>query len=193
MNTDDTEETEDTADEEDIAIRRFHGQTTLPEPSQFPKEQWRGQDQPTSSAYSPRPSIESTIAISVNPDPTSSTHLKGKSGVRRMLNALRYSWQGLSATFRAEAAFRQEVFLACVMIPMALWIDDLTRIERALMIASVIAVLIVELLNSGLETLVDRVSMDLHPLAGRAKDMGSAAVLLSLLNVAIVWILILTG
>ena len=136
------------------------GRLHFPSRARFPRERWRGQDQPTSSAYSPRPSIESTITIRVNPDPTSSAHLKGKTGAHRVLNAFRYSCQGLNATFRAEAAFRQEVFLACVMIPMAMWIDDLTRIERALMIASVIAVLIVELLNSGLETLVDRVSMD---------------------------------
>lgn len=127
----------------------------------------------------------------MSPDPVTAAPLKGKTGLRRMLNATRYSWQGLCATFRAESAFRQEVLAACVMIPIALWIDDLSRAERALMIAVVLAVLVVELLNSAVETLVDRVSMDLHPLAGRAKDMGSAAVLLSLLIVAIVWAIIL--
>ena len=117
---------------------------------------------------------------------------KGKTGLRRVLNAAGYSWAGLGAAFRHEDAFRQETFLALVLIPLALILGD-TGIERALMIGAVLAVLIVELLNSAVEAAVDRISLEHHHLIKRAKDMGSAAVMLSLINVVCVWTLILSG
>lgn len=117
---------------------------------------------------------------------------KGRSGWRRLWNALRYSRAGLWASWRHEAAFRQEVLLALVLIPLALWWGE-NGVERALLVASVVLVLIVELINSALEAVVDRISLEHHPLAGRAKDIGSAAVLLALLNSALVWALVLLG
>jgi len=115
---------------------------------------------------------------------------KGKTGVRRLWNALGYSLQGMASAFRHEDAFRQECLLAALLIPAALLLHVGT-IERALMIASVLLVLIVELLNSAVEAAVDRISLENHQLAKRAKDIGSAAVFLSLINVAVVWALIL--
>ena len=117
---------------------------------------------------------------------------KGKTGLRRVLNAAGYSWAGLRAAFRHEDAFRQETFLALVLIPLALILGG-AGIERALMIGAVLLVLIVELLNSAVEAAVDRISLEHSDLIKRAKDMGSAAVMLSLINVAVVWILILLG
>jgi diacylglycerol kinase (ATP) len=117
---------------------------------------------------------------------------KGKTGLQRVLNAAGYSWAGLSAAFRHEDAFRQEVFLALLLIPLALYLGE-TGIERALMAGAVLLVLMVELLNSALEAAVDRISLEHHPLIKRAKDMGSAAVMLALVNVAVVWTLILLG
>ena len=117
---------------------------------------------------------------------------KGKTGVERLWNALRYSLQGMASAFRHEDAFRQECLLAALLIPTALLIP-IGGTERALMIASVLLVLIVELLNSALEAAVDRISLENHFLAKRAKDIGSAAVFLSLINVAAVWLLILFG
>ena len=99
---------------------------------------------------------------------------------------------GLAAAFRHEHAFRQEVFIAVVLIPLALWLPA-SGIGKALMIGSVLLVLIVELLNSALEAVVDRISSENHELAKRAKDMGSAAVMLSLMVVAIVWGFVLLG
>jgi diacylglycerol kinase (ATP) len=115
---------------------------------------------------------------------------KGKTGLQRVLNAAGYSWAGLSAAFRHEDAFRQEVFLALLLIPLALYLGE-TGIERALMAGAVLLVLMVELLNSALEAAVDRISLEHHPLIKRAKDMGSAAVMIALANVAVVWALIL--
>jgi diacylglycerol kinase (ATP) len=117
---------------------------------------------------------------------------KGKTGLQRVLNAAGYSWAGLSAAFRHEDAFRQEVFLALLLIPLALVLGE-TGIERALMAGAVLLVLMVELLNSALEAAVDRISLEHHPLIKRAKDMGSAAVMIALANVAVVWALILLG
>lgn len=117
---------------------------------------------------------------------------KGKTGLQRVLNAAGYSWAGLAAAFRHEDAFRQEVFLALLLIPLALYLGE-TGIERALMIAAVFGVLIVELLNSAVEAAVDRISLEHHDLIKRAKDMGSAAVMLALANVAVVWALVLLG
>ena len=115
---------------------------------------------------------------------------KGKTGLRRLINAFGYSLDGLRAAYLNEDAFRQEVRLALVLIPLALVLGH-TSIERALMTACVLLVIIVELLNSAVEATVDRISLDHHLLAKRAKDIGSAAVLLSLLNLFVVWALIL--
>ena len=117
---------------------------------------------------------------------------KGRTGLARIINAAGYSWAGLRAAFKHEDAFRQEVFLLFVLVPLAIYLGD-SGIERALMIASLLGVLIVELLNSAVEAAVDRVSLERHPLIKRAKDMGSAAVMLSLTNVAMVWSLVLLG
>lgn len=117
---------------------------------------------------------------------------KGATGLRRIWNALFYSLDGLRAAFRHEAAFRQEVLLAVLLIPAALFLPA-TGAGKALMIGAVLLVLIVELLNSGLETVVDRISLENHELSKRAKDIGSAAVMLSLLNVPVVWLLVLFG
>jgi len=115
---------------------------------------------------------------------------KGKTGLQRVLNAAGYSWAGLAAAFRHEDAFRQEVFLALLLIPLAMVLGE-TGIERALMIGAVLLVLIVELLNSAIEAAVDRISLEHHLLIKRAKDMGSAAVMIALVNVAVVWTLVL--
>ena len=104
--------------------------------------------------------------------------------------AIQYSFCGLAAAARHETAFRVELAALVLLTPAALWLGR-TGVERALLMASVILVLIVELLNSAIEATVDRISLDRHPLAKRAKDMGSAAVMLSLVNAAAVWLLIL--
>jgi len=109
-----------------------------------------------------------------------------------MWNAAFFSIAGLRAVYRHDGAFRQEVLLAAVLIPLALFLPT-TGIGKALMIASVLLVLIVELLNSAVEATVDRVSLEHHRLAKRAKDIGSAAVMMSLANVIVVWLLILFG
>lgn len=117
---------------------------------------------------------------------------KGKTGLRRLLNAFGYSMAGIKAAYQNEDAFRQEVFMAIVLIPLAIYLGD-TAIARVLMIGSVILVIIVELLNSSIEATVDRISLENHDLAKRAKDIGSAAVLVSLLNLAVVWGLLIFG
>lgn len=114
---------------------------------------------------------------------------KGKTGLRRLLNAVGYSIAGIKAAYRNEDAFRQEVIMAIVLIPLAFYLGE-TRIEMALMIACVMLVIIVELVNSSIEATVDRISLENHLLAKRAKDIGSAAVMLSLFNLVIVWGLI---
>ena len=118
---------------------------------------------------------------------------KGQTGLRRIWNALGYSLSGLRAAYRNEDAFRQEVLLAAlaaVMIPVALSLP-VPGIDRALMIASVLMVLVVELLNSAVEAAIDRISLDDHRLSKRAKDIGSAAVLIALINVLATWSLVL--
>jgi diacylglycerol kinase (ATP) len=115
---------------------------------------------------------------------------KGKTGLRRLINAAGYSMSGLAAAARHEDAFRQELILAAVLVPLGLWLGA-SGVERALLVGSVLLVLIVELLNSAVEATVDRVSLDDHSLAKRAKDIGSAAVMLSLANVAVIWLLVL--
>lgn len=117
---------------------------------------------------------------------------KGKTGLARIVRAAGYSWAGLAAAFRHEDAFRQELLLALILVPLAFYLGE-TGVERALMIGAVLGVLVVELLNSAIEAAVDRISLEHSDLIKRAKDMGSAAVLLTLLNVVAVWGLILLG
>ncbi|MBK0091663.1 diacylglycerol kinase [Erwinia sp. S59] len=111
-------------------------------------------------------------------------------GIQRIVNAAGYSWQGLRAAWQHEAAFRQEAIAALVAIVVACWLD-VDAISRVLMIGSVVLVIIVEILNSAIEAVVDRIGQERHPLAGRAKDMGSAAVLLAILLALYVWIALL--
>ena len=113
-------------------------------------------------------------------------------GWRRLIYAFGFSMAGLKACFEAEEAFRQELFLLIFFAPLGLWLGE-TPVERVLLVGCLLIVLIVELLNSAIEAVVDRVSLENHQLAKRAKDMGSAAVLLSLINVAVVWGLTLAG
>jgi diacylglycerol kinase (ATP) len=113
------------------------------------------------------------------------------SGIRRLIKATGYSFKGLAAAFRHETAFQQEVALSLVLIPAALWLGD-GGVEQALLIMSWMVVLMFELINSGIEAVVDRIGTEHHELSGRAKDVGSAAVLLALVNAAVVWLLVLT-
>ncbi|HXZ97000.1 MAG TPA: diacylglycerol kinase [Burkholderiales bacterium] len=115
---------------------------------------------------------------------------ESKPGLMRIWSAFLYSLEGISAAFRYETAFRQEVFVAVILIPTALLLP-VSGNGKALMLASVLLVLIVELINSAIETAVDRISPEHHPLSKRAKDFGSAAVLLSLVSVASIWALVL--
>ena len=111
---------------------------------------------------------------------------KGQRGLRRLFNAFLFSLSGLALAYRHESAFRQEILLAAVLVPLAC-VLDVAAIERVLLIGSVLFVLIVELLNSGVEAAVDRIGFDTHRLSKRAKDLGSAAVLLSLVALALTW------
>lgn len=113
----------------------------------------------------------------------------GNVGLRRIVNATLFSLAGLRAAWQHEAAFRQELMLAVVLIPAGIWLGR-TAVERSLLIGSCLLVLIVELLNSAIEAIVDRVGLEPHPLSGRAKDLGSAAVFVSLALVLVVWSLI---
>ena len=115
---------------------------------------------------------------------------KGKTGLRRIWSALFYSFDGLRAAYRHEDAFRQEAWLAVALIPLALLLPA-SGIGHALMVGSVLLVLIVELVNSAIEAAIDRISLENHRLSKRAKDIGSAAVLLSLVNVVTTWSLVL--
>ena len=115
---------------------------------------------------------------------------KSKTGVRRAWNATRYSVAGLAAALRHEAAFRELVLASLFLVPLAFWLRG-DGFGRALLVGSVLLVLTVELVNAAIEATVDRISLDEHPLAKRAKDIGSAAVMLALVNAAIVWLLVL--
>ena len=114
----------------------------------------------------------------------------GKTGLVRIINAAGYSLKGLSFAWKNEAAFRQESLLVLVLVPLAFWIGG-DAVQTALLIGSCLLVLIVELLNTGIEAVVDRIGDEYHILAGSAKDLGSAAVLISLIQVLVVWALIL--
>ena len=115
---------------------------------------------------------------------------KGKTGFKRILNAGGYSLDGLRAAFTGEAAFRQLVLLNVVLVPLT-FLLNVSRVERALLIAVCLLALIVELLNSAIEAAIDRISLDLHPLSKNAKDMGSAAQFVALTMIAVVWAVIL--
>ena len=115
---------------------------------------------------------------------------KGATGLRRILNATRYSLEGVAAAARHEAAFRQELLLAAALVPLGLWLGA-DGVERALLAGSVLMVLVVELLNSAVEAVVDRASPEHHELAKRAKDYGSAAVMIALAVAGLVWVLLL--
>ena len=122
--------------------------------------------------------------------PRDASELKGKTGLTRLRNAALYSIAGLRAAYAGEAAFRQEVWAALVLIPLALFMPA-SNLGKALMVASVLLVLVVELLNSAIEALADRISQENHILIKKAKDVGSAAVMLALINVVVVWLLVL--
>lgn len=114
------------------------------------------------------------------------------SGMTRLFLAFLNSWKGFKGAFKFEAAFRQEVALAVVLIPLGIYLGK-TGIERALLVGAVIIVLIVELLNTGIETVVDRIGLERHELSGLAKDVGSSAVLLSFAFLSVIWGFILLG
>lgn len=111
-------------------------------------------------------------------------------GLKRIYNAFFFSMQGFKATWQHEAAFRQEVQLFVVATPLAVWLGE-TLIEKLLLVGCLVTVMLVELLNTAVEAVVDRIGLEHHELAGRAKDIGSAAVLLSLFWAAITWLFIL--
>ncbi|MCK5386733.1 MAG: diacylglycerol kinase [Gammaproteobacteria bacterium] len=113
----------------------------------------------------------------------------GKTGFSRLVDATRYSWLGYKAGFKNEAAFRQELFLGVLLLPTAIIFAE-SSIELALLLGSLFLVLIVELLNSGIEAVVDRISDEHHELSGRAKDLGAAAVMTALINVIVIWSII---
>ncbi|MBF0340306.1 MAG: diacylglycerol kinase [Magnetococcales bacterium] len=114
----------------------------------------------------------------------------GATGLIRVIHATRYSMLGMRAAWQHEAAFRQELSLCLLLVPVALWLGR-GGVEQALMIGALLLVVMVELLNSAVEAVVDRIGPELHPLAGRAKDLGSAAVFVALVNVVVIWGLIL--
>ncbi len=111
--------------------------------------------------------------------------------VRRLIRALGFSLDGLKAAWRSEWAFRADVVLCVVLAPLAVWVGS-NGVERALLIGSLALVIMAELINSGIEAVVDRVGPDRHELSGKAKDVGSAVVLVALLNAGVIWFLILT-
>lgn len=121
-----------------------------------------------------------------------SSPFKGQTGLKRILNASGYSLDGLTAAFKGEAAFRQLVLLNVILIPIS-FLLNVSRVERALLIAVCLLALIVELLNSAIEAAIDRISLDRHPLSKNAKDMGSAAQFVALTMIGVVWLLILLG
>lgn len=115
-----------------------------------------------------------------------SNSFKGRTGLDRIVRATGYSFDGLKTAYRGESAFRQETWLAVVLIPASFWVGR-SWVEVALLAGSVLLVMIVELLNSGIEAVVDRVSFELHALSKRAKDLASAAVFLSLVLCGSMW------
>lgn len=124
-----------------------------------------------------------------NEKPQDANALKGKTGLRRLLNAFGYSLQGFRAAWQNEAAFREEAMLTIVLTPVALLLP-VTGLEKLLLILSLLLLVLVELLNSAVEAVVDRIGPELHPLSGRAKDLGSAAVLIACLILGLTWLFI---
>lgn len=116
--------------------------------------------------------------------------MQKNTGIKRIFLAFGYSIKGLKSAFKNEAAFRQEILLAIILIPIA-FILEVSQIERILLISPIILVLMFEIINSAIEAVVDRIGSEFHELAGRAKDMGSAAVLIGLVLTAYIWIEIL--
>lgn len=117
---------------------------------------------------------------------------KGQSGVRRIINATGYSLAGLRAAFIGEAAFRQLLLLSAILIPVSFFLE-VSAVERALMVAVCLLSLIIELFNSAIEAAIDRISLERHPLSKNAKDMGSAAQMIGMSMIAVVWAIILLG
>ena len=114
----------------------------------------------------------------------------GATGITRIINAAGYSWLGFKAAYKNEAAFRQELWLAIILVPTGIYLGE-TLIDKAILICSVLFVLVVELLNSAIESVVDRIGDEHHELSGRAKDMGSSAVFLAITITLIIWVAVL--
>jgi diacylglycerol kinase (ATP) len=110
-------------------------------------------------------------------------------GLRRLVNAFKFSLAGFKACFRTEEAFRQEIYLTALMVPAAFWIGD-TNVEQIVLLGSVVIVLIAEMLNTAIERAIDRISYDKHELSKEAKDMGSAVVFMALVFCGFTWIMI---
>jgi diacylglycerol kinase (ATP) len=110
----------------------------------------------------------------------------GATGITRIINAAGYSWSGLKAAYTNEAAFRQELWLTIALAPIAIYFGP-SYADKAILVASLVFILLIEILNSALEAVVDRFGDEIHPLSGRAKDMGSAAVLLAFVIAGLVW------
>lgn len=115
---------------------------------------------------------------------------ENKANFARVVRAAGYSMKGLKAAYTHEAAFRQEIWLACILLPLALFLGN-TGIEKALLAGSVLLVLVAELLNSAVESVVDRIGSEFHELSGRAKDIGSAAVFVAMVLAGLTWLLVL--
>ncbi len=114
---------------------------------------------------------------------------EGNTGIRRIINAFKFSLQGFRACFRTEEAFRQEIYLTALMVPAAFWIGD-TNVEQIVLLGSVVLVLITEMLNTAIERAIDRISTERHELSKEAKDMGSAAVFMALVFCGFAWVMI---
>ena len=114
----------------------------------------------------------------------------GHTGITRIIKAAGYSWQGLCAAYRNEAAFRQEIWLAAVLLPLGFYLGE-GGVEKALLLGSVILLPLVEILNSAIEAVVDRFGGEHHELSGRAKDMGSAAVAIAIILLVVTWVLVI--
>lgn len=115
---------------------------------------------------------------------------QNKADFQRVINATKYSMKGLKAAYLYEAAFRQEVWLSCILIPLGFFLGN-GAIEKILLVGSVLLVLVAELLNSAVESVVDRIGSEYHELSGRAKDIGSAAVFMAMMITGLTWLLIL--
>lgn len=117
---------------------------------------------------------------------------KNNRGIRRLINAARWSMKGFRSTYKNEEAFRQELLLLVILAPLGYWLGE-NGVEQALLLGSLLIVLIVELLNSAVESVVDRIGPEQHKLSGRAKDQGSAAVFVAVVLVIVTWLLVLLG